>query len=233
MSRTSPAEVLDVDVVSDLDPQSLHRRCDVAPGVYNAALWIRANGGGASQFLREELDELACRQDWTATAAACLVPDRPHPANRAGASATTPLAAPLSCNGSQESALDRFRRDPLTIVTGPPGTGKTQLVVNAVTNAWLDGETVLVASTNNGAVDVAANRANKDIGPGTVLRTGNRKAREALADLVGTVVGAAAGNEAMGAHWRNVGGDNGARVELARTASHRARLLADVTAWPS
>ena len=224
------AEVLDVGVVSDLDPQSLHRQCDVAPGVYNAALWIRANGSGASQSLREELDELARRQDWTATAAAYLVPDRPHPANRAGASSANPLAAPLSCNGSQEAALDRFRRDPLTIVTGPPGTGKTQLVVNAVTNAWLDGETVLVASTNNGAVDVAADRANGDIGPGTVLRTGNRKAREALADLVGTAVGAAAGDEAMGAHWRNVGGDNGARAELARTASHRARLLADMTA---
>ena len=225
------AGVLDVGVVSDLDPQSLHRQCDVAPGVYNAALWILANDGrGASQSLRDELDELARRQDWTTTAAACLVPDRPHPAKRAGASSTNPLAAPLPCNGSQESALDRFRRKPLTIVTGPPGTGKTQLVVNAVTNAWLDGETVLVASTNNGAVNVAADRANADIGPGTVLRTGNREAREALADWVGKAVGAATGDEAVGEQWRNVGRDNGARAELARTASHRARLLADVTA---
>ena len=225
------AGVLDVGVVSDLDPQSLHRQCDVAPGVHNAALWILANDGrGASQSLRDELDELARRQDWTATAAACLVPDRPHPAKRAGASSTNPLAAPLRCNGSQESALDRFRREPLTIVTGPPGTGKTQLVVNAVTNAWLDGETVLVASTNNGAVNVAADRANADIGPGTLLRTGNREAREALADRVGKAVGAAAGDEAVGEQWRHVGGGTGARAELARTASHRARLLADVTA---
>ena len=112
-SARNIAEVLDVGVVSALDPQSLHRQCDVAPGVYNAAMWILANdGGGASQSLREELDELACRQDWTTTAAACLVPDRPHPAKRAGASSTNPLAAPLPCNGSQESALDRFRREP-------------------------------------------------------------------------------------------------------------------------
>ena len=207
-SARNIADVLDVGVVSDLDPQSLHRQCDVAPGVYNAALWILANDGrGASQSLRDELDELARRQDWTTTAAACLVPDRPHPAKRAGASSTNPLAAPLPCNGSQESALDRFRREPLTIVTGPPGTGKTQLVVNAVTNAWLDGDTVLVASTNNGAVNVAADRANADIGPGTVLRTGNREAREALADRVGKAVGAAAGDEALGEHWRNVGRD--------------------------
>ena len=52
------AGVLDVGVVSDLDPQSLHRQCDVAPGMYNAALWILANDGrGASQSLRDELDE--------------------------------------------------------------------------------------------------------------------------------------------------------------------------------
>ena len=96
----------------------------------------------------------------------------------------------------------------MTIVTGPPGTGKTQLVVNAVTNAWLDGDTVLVASTNNGAVKVAADRANEDIGPGMVLRTGNRKEREALADRMGTAVGAAAGDEAVEEQCRNVGDDN-------------------------
>ena len=175
-SARNIAEVLDVGVVSDLDPQSLHRQCDVAPGVYNAALWILANDGrGASQSLRDELDELARRQDWTATAAACLVPDRPHPAKRAGASSTNPLAAPLPCNGSQESALDRFRREPLTIVTGPPGTGKTQLVVNAVTNAWLDGDTVLVVASTN-----------------------NRR----RADRVGTWRGR---RRPLGEHWRNVG----------------------------
>ena len=159
-----------------------------------------------------------------------VVSDRPHPAKRARASSTNPLAAPLPCNGSQESALDRFPREPLTIVTGPPGTGKTQLVVNAVTNAWLDGETVLVASTNNGAVNVAADRANADIGPATVLRTGNRKAREALADRVGKAVGAAAGDEAVEGQWRSVGGDIGARGKLAQTARHRARLLVEVIA---
>ena len=48
-------------------------------------------------------------------------------------------------------------------MTGPPGTGKTQLVVNAVTNAWLEGEKVLVTSTNNAVVDVAVARAETDV----------------------------------------------------------------------
>ena len=63
-------------------------------------------------------------------------------------------------------------------MTGPPGTGKTQLVVNAVTNAWLDGDKVLVTSTNNGAVDVAVDRAEKDVSSGLLVRTGNRDVRE-------------------------------------------------------
>ena len=54
--------------------------------------------------------------------------------------------------------------------------------MNAVTNAWLDGETVLVASTNNGAVNVAADRANADIGPETEGRIGDPDASLRCAD---------------------------------------------------
>ena len=230
-SARNIAEVLDVGVVSDLDPQSLHRQCDVAPGVYNAALWILANDGrGASQSLRDELDELARRQDWTATAAACLVPDRPHPAKRAGASSTNPLAAPLPCNGSQESALDRFRREPLTIVTGPPGTGKTQLVVNAVTNAWLDGDTVLVASTNNGAVNVAADRANADIGPGTVLKLARRGSATAEALETGSDSRVIGWGRRVRRTWF-FRGTRTRRLLTAVTGEHSDTSLDDLARW--
>ena len=223
------AEALDVPIVSDLDPNSLGCRCDVEPGMYNAAFWMPADDGrGASRFLLEEIETLARRTDWHESAAAFLVRDRPRIKNRGQAALKTPLAGPLSCNGSQESTLDQIRREPLTVVTGPPGTGKTQLVVNAVTNAWLDGETVLVASTNNGAVNVAVERANGDIAPGMLLRTGNRKAREALADRAAEAVAASADDkESSGKH----GGASNAttvRAELARATAQRARLLADL-----
>ena len=172
------AETLGVEIVSGIDPGALHRQCGVVSGMYNAAVWIPAgDGGDATQSLRDELDALAQRTDWNETAAASLFRDRLRTATRARPNLETPLAGPLPCNGSQESILDRIRSQPLTVVTGPPGTGKTQLVVNAVTNAWLDGESVLVASTNNGAVNVAVDRANRDIGSGILLRTGNRAAR--------------------------------------------------------
>ena len=116
------------------------------PGVYNAAISVAAESSSYTSKLREELRELQSRKDWSTTAAAHFLPgglaqkdDTGHPSG--------PLAAPLPCSQSQEETLERLRREPLTIVTGPPGTGKTQLVVNAVANAWLDGDKVLVTST--------------------------------------------------------------------------------------
>jgi len=47
---------------------------------------------------------------------------------------------------------------PLTVVSGPPGCGKSQVVVSLLLNAWATGLTVLFASNNNRAVDVVRER---------------------------------------------------------------------------
>jgi len=62
-------------------------------------------------------------------------------------------------NESQQKALSDAMRKRLTVVTGPPGTGKSQLVTNVVATAWMTGESVLVMSTNNQAVNVVCERA--------------------------------------------------------------------------
>ena len=49
----------------------------------------------------------------------------------------------------------------LTVVSGPPGTGKSQVVVSALLNAWANGQTVLFASNNNKAVDVVRERVER------------------------------------------------------------------------
>ena len=76
------ARVLGADVVSDLDPYSLARRCDGTLGLHNAAVWVRTDEGrNAFGSLLDELEKLAHRRDWMETAAACLIPDRRPPAN--------------------------------------------------------------------------------------------------------------------------------------------------------
>ena len=101
-------------------------------------------------------------------------------------------------------------------MTGPPGTGKTQLVVNAVANAWLDGDKVLVTSTNNRAVDVAVDRAAKDVSSGLLVRTGNRDKR---VEVPGRITAA---SEQAATHRGNPAA---ARAGLKRAATERADLM--------
>ena len=222
------AGVLGTHVVSALDPRSLASRCNGTLGLHNTAIWVRADDGrNALGSLLDELEKLAHRRDWMETAAAHLIPDRPPPDKPVHRSPTEWLAAPVPCNDSQERTLERLRREPLTVVTGPPGTGKTQLVVNAVANAWLDRETVLLASTNNGAVDVAVERAN-EICPRVLLRTGNREEREALVVRAARAVAAAADREVSSDGLDGVALEAQARAELARTAERWTGLVADL-----
>ena len=69
------------------------------------------------------------------------------------------IAPFVPLNGPQRLAVQRILSgDPLTVVSGPPGTGKSQVVVAVLLNAWAQGKTVLFASNNNKAVDVIRER---------------------------------------------------------------------------
>ena len=102
------------------------------------------------------------------------------------------MVAPLSINHAQEVILKKTMNACTTVVTGPPGTGKSQVVVDLVANAWTHGQSILVTSTNNAAVDVAVSRANSVVS-GLVIRTGNKTAREAVPDVVAQLVSGAKG----------------------------------------
>lgn len=56
-------------------------------------------------------------------------------------------------NANQKEAVRYSFNQPLTVVTGPPGTGKTQVVLNILANAIVQNKKVLLASKNNQAVD--------------------------------------------------------------------------------
>ncbi len=65
-------------------------------------------------------------------------------------------------NDSQRLAVQRILEErPLTVISGPPGTGKSQVVVSLLLNAWARGQTVLFASNNNKAVDVVRERVER------------------------------------------------------------------------
>jgi len=61
------------------------------------------------------------------------------------------IVYPFSFNASQKDAVDKALENKLSIIEGPPGTGKTQTILNIIANAVMRGESVAVVSSNNSA----------------------------------------------------------------------------------
>ncbi len=60
---------------------------------------------------------------------------------------------PFSFNLSQQSAIKNAFQNNISVIEGPPGTGKTQTILNIISNAIINKKTVAVLSNNNSATD--------------------------------------------------------------------------------
>lgn len=58
---------------------------------------------------------------------------------------------PFGLNLSQKAATERALTEQISVIEGPPGTGKTQTILNIIANAVMNGKTVAVVSNNNAA----------------------------------------------------------------------------------
>lgn len=58
---------------------------------------------------------------------------------------------PFGFNISQKEAVEKAMSNKISIIEGPPGTGKTQTILNIIANAVNRNETVAVVSSNNSA----------------------------------------------------------------------------------
>ena len=63
-----------------------------------------------------------------------------------------PVIMPFGINKSQYEAVKRAIQNQISIIEGPPGTGKTQTILNVIANMLIRGKTVAVVSSNNAAV---------------------------------------------------------------------------------
>lgn len=88
-------------------------------------------------------------------------------------------AAELSL--AQQQVVRHARVRPLTLVIGPPGTGKSFTTAQLVLDAVARGQTVLITSKMNKAVDVVIEKLQPHLGSQTfVLRGGDRSHREEM-----------------------------------------------------
>ena len=90
------------------------------------------------------------------------------------------LVYPFGCNASQKLAVQRALGNRVSVVEGPPGTGKTQTILNIVANLLMQGKTVGVVSNNNAAVDNVRDKLSKYEYGALMAELGNRNRRQAF-----------------------------------------------------
>lgn len=91
-----------------------------------------------------------------------------------------PLVEVVPLNDEQRAAVRSAFEKSMTVVTGPPGTGKSQVVLSVLANAYVRRQRVLFTSRNNKAVNVVEARLNGLSRHPLMVRTGRRSGQRDL-----------------------------------------------------
>lgn len=177
-----------------IDPSKLNSGTPLSElneqGIYNRAILVAAERLPYTKGLETELGTLQTIEEYkySDTSIGAWLQKQPiesPPADQ------KPLLEILPLNSEQRQAVRQALSNPLTVITGPPGTGKSQVVTSILVNATWQGKTVLFASKNNKAVDVVETRINA-LGPRpSLLRLGANEYQTRLAEYLVSLLGSA------------------------------------------
>jgi superfamily I DNA and/or RNA helicase len=90
------------------------------------------------------------------------------------------IVYPFGFNISQKQAVDNALGNNVSIIEGPPGTGKTQTILNIIANVVMRGESVAVVSSNNSATQNVLDKLKKHDIDFIVAYLGNSSNKEAF-----------------------------------------------------
>lgn len=150
---------------------------DFKNGIYNKAVIMIGNRTKYTQTLLKELkiigyhsdeslDKTALKHLFTKTDTADkILKSKPHEETVADA---------LLMNAEQRVSVSSILTNNLSVVTGPPGTGKSQVVMGAIANARLQDQTILFTSRNHKAIDAVVDRLKDDNGAPLIVRTNSK-----------------------------------------------------------
>jgi superfamily I DNA and/or RNA helicase/very-short-patch-repair endonuclease len=165
-------------------------------GIYNRCIIFGCERSPFTKGLEQELAKLRemPAERYSSTALGIWL-ERKLPPNPNPVAANHALLEPLPLNTEQREAIEHALNRPLTVITGPPGTGKSQVVSSLLINAAKLGKRVLFASKNNKAVDVVEARVN-NIGPRPILlRLGRGEYQSKLNDYLTALLASRATEE--------------------------------------
>jgi very-short-patch-repair endonuclease len=190
----------DWDWQEEIDPAACTMTPSLAdlstPGIYNCAAIIPGERSPYTQGLEAELNSLsklseeALKSTVLGRWLAADIPTTP-----ADNTPSDPLIEVLPMNTEQRAAVHAAMSVTHTVVTGPPGTGKSQVVTNLLVNAAWRGMKVLFASKNNKAVDVVEARVNGLGNRPVLLRLGSKDYQARLAGYLSQLLAGQPGPE--------------------------------------
>ncbi|HVQ01119.1 MAG TPA: AAA domain-containing protein [Candidatus Thermoplasmatota archaeon] len=159
-----------------LDPNPLKHT--IAPTLVNKAILYFGERTGITHNLIVELRQLQRRplDDLSATSLLLLIAGAFHPEKTP--QSRKPLLEIFLLNPAQQQAVQQALSKSLSVITGPPGTGKSQVVLNIIANAVYQNKTVLFASKNNKAVDVVLEKFQSVLPYKLIVRMGHRAHRK-------------------------------------------------------
>jgi very-short-patch-repair endonuclease len=163
-------------------------------GIYNRAVILPGKRSPYTQGLESELKLLGDKEG-PELAATALGQWLSGEFKNVLAVDTQPLIEVLPMNSEQRSAVLSALSGSHTVVTGPPGTGKSQVVTNLLVNAAWRGMKVLFASKNNKAVDVVEARVNGLGNRPVLLRLGAKEYQAKLASYLAAMLSGKATND--------------------------------------
>ncbi|TVT50504.1 MAG: AAA family ATPase [Denitromonas halophila] len=157
-------------------------------GIYNRAVILPGERSPYTQGLETELKQLGDKDERELGGTALGRWLNGVPEGQTLHKDEQPLIEVLPMNSEQRAAVQSALAAPHTVVTGPPGTGKSQVVTNLLVNAAWRGMKVLFASKNNKAVDVVEARVNGLGNRPVLLRLGSKEYQAKLAGYLGSML---------------------------------------------
>lgn len=160
-------------VQTSLDPVSTDSSVPGAPvtGIYNTLALMTDAGGKYTRSAVADYDRLTALDEpaFDRTALAALFGQLPQPIGGCA------VLHPFAMSESQLTAARASLAGPLTVVTGPPGTGKSQMIAAIMLSAAAAGRSVLLAARQHRALDAVQERLHDVAGNRTVLVRANEE----------------------------------------------------------
>ncbi len=169
---------VDVAMNEDIRPSSLSNSKKLTngmtAGLYNKSLIFTGETTAFNIHLVKDLLELKNRNDLEKTSLSFFSAPRSADAQNE----VIPIL-PFPANEYQITAIQDIFKFSLSVITGPPGTGKSQFISNLIVNLFLQGKSVLFVSHTGEAVNIVNARINDQF-KNLMLRTGRKENRQEL-----------------------------------------------------